>query len=224
MKKILNRVLSLTTIALISTATSADVTWNFETGSEGWEVTLFSGYPHGGPYHTPELTESPDWHESGGDPGGYISADDGTVGGGHVLFMSAPSESLGDMSGYVGGALEFSLACTPEANLTLDPYVVLVSEEGTSLVHEIAAPATDWTEYVINLDHTQFLHDTSGHPPVSESEFADVMNNLSTVRIPGEWVDSGPHETQHLDSVSFVPEPGTLSLLCLGLLVIARRC
>jgi hypothetical protein len=181
----------------------------FDNDAEGW--TVFND------------GAGPIWSASGGNPGGYIYATDLVLGS--SWYFQAPTKFLGDISAAYDQTLTFDLKQSTTAN-QYNSVDVLLSGGGLTLVYDTAVnPATDWTPYMVLLDETAGWKKStlSGVTP-SQAEFQTVLSSLNTLRIRGEYSRNGA-DIGGLDNVvlnaaasGVVPEPGTLTLLALGII------
>jgi len=172
------------------------------------------------------------WTARGGDPGGYISANDDPNASSALWFFAAPARFLGHKPVAYGGTLAFSLeslsdsprSTTPRAN------VQLLGNNGVLLAFGGGDfPGTDWTRYSVKLiaDGAWTIGSVGG-PAATEADFRSVLGDLLALRITGDYY-TGVEKTS-LDSVvlvaAAVPEPGTVLMWLAGgvaLLGIVRR-
>jgi hypothetical protein len=158
----------------------------FDADDEGWTI---AGDAQAG-------SIAPNFNADGGNPGGFISADDDVAGG--VWYFQAPERFGGDASAAYGGTLEFDMLITEVVEPFDSPDVILASEDRT-LVFDLAAdPGTDWTHQVVPLEETAWLDSLTSAPP-SQEEFLSVLAAISLLQIRGEY-NTGP-DTGSLDNV-----------------------
>ena len=181
----------------------------FDIDYEGWRI---QGDAQGG-------TGMPNYHSSGGHPGGYLSAVDDVTGG--TWYWQAPGKFLGDMSGAYEQNLKFDLKQSDLIS-QFDNYDVILQGPSFNLVFNTPNnPDTTWTPYSIELKETSGWHrdDTLGPVP-SHSEFMDVLSNLQNLLIRGEFIngaDSGCIDNVSMGSISGIPihdyiNPGELAI------------
>lgn len=160
----------------------------FSRDSEGW--TLVGDAQSG--------SVEPDYHETDGNPGGYLSADDDVTGG--VWYWNAPAAYLGNQSAAYGQALSFELKQSAlDAQFESDD--VILEGGDITLVHTLPAhPDVEWTAYRLNLS-TGMGWKVGGREGVDATE-ADIQAALSDVKrlwIRGEYIEG--EDTGSLDNV-----------------------
>jgi hypothetical protein len=178
----------------------------FDTDYEGWRVI---GDAQGG-------SGMPNYHSTGGNPGGYLSAVDDAVGG--TWYWQAPGKFLGDKSGTYGQYLRFDLKQSDLIN-QFDNYDIIMQGPSYNLVFNTPNnPDTSWTSYSILMSETAGwrINDTLGDVP-SQQQFQSVLSNLQNLYIRGEFIvgdDSGCIDNVKLGLVSEILEhelsPGQL--------------
>jgi hypothetical protein len=217
MKKFL--ALLATVILLPVAAKAAPVSSTFDSDAEGWTVNLDGT----------NLT----WHATGGNPGGFISAEDNPVG--VTWYFLAPAKFLGNQSSQFGLTLCFDLKQFGSGNQEdIPPDVVLSSGLTVIYIDNLPAPNTDpiapphtgsvtpFTHYEIALDSSagwQKVVSPIGPvvAPASDADILGVLGNLTSLQIKGEFrrdVDQGS-----LDNVILgcIPEPSTTALVLAAL-------
>jgi hypothetical protein len=180
----------------------------FDTDYEGWRVI---GDAQGG-------SGMPNYHSTGGNPGGYLSAVDDAVGG--TWYWQAPGKFLGDKSGTYGQYLRFDLKQSDLIN-QFDNYDIIMQGPSYNLVFNTPNnPDTSWTSYSILMSETAGwrINDTLGDVP-SQQQFQSVLSNLQNLYIRGEFIvgdDSGCIDNVKLGLVSEILEhelsPGQLAV------------
>ena len=170
---------SCSTIALEST---------FDMGSDMWQVV---GDAEGG-------GGAPDYVTTGGNPGGYISADDDAAGG--TWYWSAPLKFLGNQSGAYGKTLSFDLKQSSTSS-QFDNTDLIIEGNGITLALDLSSnPDTDWTAYSVRLDtSSDWKHDSLEGATASAEEIKMVLGSLDRLWIRGEYVDG--RDTGGLDNV-----------------------
>ncbi len=162
---------------------------NFDMNYEGWRVV---GDVQGG-------TGMPNYHSTGGHPGGYLSAKDDATGG--TWYWRAPGKFLGNISAAYNQTLKYDLKQSG-LNNQFDEIDVILQGSALKLVYNTPNnPDTAWTSYSLNLSENSGWHinDTLGIVP-TKSEFLDVLSNLQELWIRGEFIN-GP-DSGCLDNVS----------------------
>jgi hypothetical protein len=132
---------------------------------------------------------SPDYVETGGNPGGHICADDDVAG--NTWYFAAPGKFLGDQSGAYGGALQFDSKQSTTSDQFSNHDVVLRNASAT-LVYDFGNasdhPRTNWTHYSVPLDASASGWTWASGEPVTATAFETLLANLTQLRIRGEYV------------------------------------
>lgn len=163
---------------------------SFDDDAEGWTVTGDAQRGNAEPAH----------ESAGGNPGGYLAAEDDVSGG--VWYWNASGAYLGDRAAYAGGELRFALAQSA-TDSPFDARDVVLASGSTTLTYAFDAhPGTDWTDYAVPLDADEWRDDDTGDP-VSTDEFEAVLADLDRLWIRGEYRDGA--DTGRLDSVVLSP-------------------
>ncbi len=164
------------------------VSSSFGSGDEGW---LILGDAQGG-------RGDPNIVASGGNPGGYISADDDAQGG--VWFFQAPVAYRGNFSGALGKTLTFDLKQSSLSS-QFDWLDVSLTGGGLTIVVDAGSnPGLDWTAYSIVLDTSAgWTLNALGGTAATQADILTVFTNLSDMRSRGEYVDGV--DTGGLDNV-----------------------
>ena len=202
--------LALASCFLAATAV-ANISSDFTFDDEDWVVSGDA------------TSATPDYHATGGNPGGFLSADD-TVSGG-VWYWDAPAKFLGDQSLALGLTLSFELAQSSVSS-QFNASDVILDGASMSLHFDTANnPGTDFTPYSIDLTSTAGwrIGSVSGIVPTA-TEFADVLGDLTRLRIRGEFRSGA--DTGKLDNVvlatAAIPEASSLAWM-FGLAALALR-
>ncbi|SMC36900.1 laminin B domain-containing protein [Moheibacter sediminis] len=169
----------------------------FDSDDEGW---LVAG----------DATSSmPQYNAEGGNPSGYISADDTAAGG--VWVWSAPAKFLGDRSSSFGKNLSFDLAQSSMDSQFDDNDVLIVGENLTLALNLLNNPGIEWTNYSVKLDTNEdwrITHYVWGDVATDE-QIQEVLSNVLEIKIRGEYV-SGP-DVGSLDNVILESENMSIS-------------
>jgi hypothetical protein len=144
----------------------------------------------------------PDHNDTGGNPGGYISAADDATGG--VWYWDAPGKYLGDQSCAYGKELTFDLKqSATDSPFNADDVVLVGGPEGETLtlVYDTAEnPGTDWTSYRVTLaEDAGWVKEGTSTPP-TPAEMEEVLSTLQALRIRGEYRTGA--DTGGLDNVN----------------------
>lgn len=167
------------------------------------------------------IAANPIHFATGGNPDGFIRGTDQTVGG--VWYWQAPAKFLGDKSLSFGETLSFDLRMRGSGPLFNSPDVSL-SGGGLTLHLDLSPVPQDlaWTTYTVTLDQSDgWRVATLTGSIATEIDFRQVLGNVSSLRIRGEYI-TGP-DNGDLDNVimTAVPEPDTYALFGLGLGIVA---
>lgn len=173
------------------------ITSTFDTDAEGWAVF---GDAEGG-------TATPDYNATGGNPGGYLSADDDVAGG--TWYWDAPDAFLGDRSGSFGRMLSFDLRQTATSS-QFDNADIVLQGGGMELRFDTAEnPGTDWTSYAVLLSTDAGWTVGATEEAPTDAEFMAVLSDLNALRIRGEFRTGA--DTGSLDNVILETNPTTAS-------------
>ncbi len=160
----------------------------FSGGDEAWRVV---GDAEGG-------TGVPEWSETGGNPGGSLSADDDVRGG--VWYWQASTKFYGDLSNAYGKKLRFDLKQTSAMSAQFNDRDVILSGGGTTIwLDRLSNPGAGWTSYAVILDTSETWWRADGSP-ATETDIRTVLGSLDDLRIRGEY-ESGV-DTGGLDNVA----------------------
>jgi hypothetical protein len=178
-------------VALAQDATTTEST--FDTDDDGWTVQ--------GDAETIEAN----YNASGGNPGGYIFAEDTVTGG--TYYWNAPAKYLGNRSSSYEGTLSFDLRQSATSSQFDDDDIVLTSEERSltyDFGNESTHPGTSWTSYSIDLRASAgWVNESGGN--ATESEMRAVLSNLTELLIRGEYRSGS--DTGSLDNVVMTGAP-----------------
>jgi hypothetical protein len=206
--------LSVLGLGGVSALAQTPVASRFDADAEGWDVIDLAGLGN----YTPIGAAAAEWQGDGGNPGGHVRANDPSTGS---FFFRAPASYLGLKGEYVGQSLTFELFTTHDTYGS-DNAVLLVGDGGQVLAAAISQPPVNaWAGYTISLSADNFRVGNLGGSIVAADAFADVMNDLEGVYLPGEFA-TGLIETTRLDNVVLTPEPGAIGLLLLGVAALRR--
>ena len=156
----------------------------FDTSDEGWRVV---GDAEG---------FTPTYVSSGGNPGGYVSAEDEVTGG--TWYFSAPAAFLGDKSNAFGQNLTFDLR-QDQFDSQFDEDDVVLAGGGVELTFDTGSnPGSNWTAYTVSLFNAGWTN-AGTDSPASQADMLAALGDLTSLRIRGEYRD-GP-DTGDLDNV-----------------------
>ena len=154
------------------------VAHEFEASAQGWLVSGDTGQ------------SEPQFHGSGGHPGGYISHVDEAVG--ETWYFRAPDSLLSALSKAENGTLSYSLKQSAEIPGVLDDDVIILGPAGRLSFRFATSPGTGWTSFSVKL--------TAGagwrwnwNAPASQEQIRRVLANPTSLEIRGEY-HTGPDE------------------------------
>lgn len=150
----------------------------------------------------------PDHEKSGGNPGGYILATNGTTGG--VGYWQAPGKFLGDQSCAYGKALTFDLRQTGTGSPLSAPDVLLIGESLTLAYNTAANPGTAWTSIRVDLTEDAGWVKAGTAAAPTRAEFEQVLATLEALHIRSEYRTGAG--TVGLDNVALAATDGRLFL------------
>lgn len=198
-KSILFTLLSIIGLSQIASAMFS-ISSTFDFDDEGWVVSGDA------------TSATPDYNATGGNPGGFLSADDNVAGG--VWYWDAPVKFLGNQSFSFGETLSFDLAQSVVANQFNASDVIIDSTSGSLHFDTNTNPGTSFTSYSIVLSDSADWRLTSlGGAVATNVQIQAVLANITRLRIRGEFRTGA--DTGSLDNViltSSVPEPSTYAL------------
>jgi len=154
------------------------VAHDFESSRQGWLVSGDTGQ------------FEPEFHTTGGNPGGYISHVDEALG--ETWYFRAPEDVLRALPAAVGGTLTYSLKQSADVPGILDDDVIIVGPAGRLSFRFPSPPGTDWTPFAVKF--------TAGagwrwnwNAPASQGQIRSVLANPTSLEIRGEY-QTGPDE------------------------------
>lgn len=196
-----------------STAMSAPIASStFDTGGENWRVLSTLGFD--GPVS---------WLGSGGNPDGFIYAQDPDTG---AFGFSAPAKFLGPVPGAYGNELTFDIA-SYEMPAGASSWVGMRGGPSElELICDYDAPTSVYPAWhsrsVTMTESAGWVRVSDGQAP-THAEFMSVLNGLHGLVIVAEFVDGLETDVSGLDNVILVPEPATMVLCLLSALAFCRR-
>jgi RHS repeat-associated protein len=160
----------------------------FDTGDEGW--TIFGD-------------AQSSYISTGGNPGGYLSANDEASG--ITWYWQAPIEFLQSVSDNYGSILSFDLQQSSTDSQYDDNDLVLVGGDITLVFDLNNNPDTTWTNYQVELkENAGWINQATGQA-ATQDEFLTVLSALTDLRIRGEYVvglDTGGLDNVNLQAIA----------------------
>jgi hypothetical protein len=200
MKKVLKSALMLLAVCLwLTTIAHASLYSGFASSTEGW---------------TTEGATAPVFSATGGNPGGFIKANDNA--GTWWKFVS-PNSWDGDWSAYANGVIQFDLNPLNNNANQYEHYIEIWS--GTDYMWWATGvnPLKGvWTHFQVNLTDAGFTE--------VGATFAEILQNVTALKILGDLVNgTGTMDTTGLDNVRVdpIPLPGAVWFLGSGLVGLA---
>lgn len=158
----------------------------FESDGEGWVVIGDA-----------QRGTIPDYHATGGNPGGFISATDDVQG--RSYYFLAPPKFLGDQSDAYGQYFTYDLVDVPSAPGLVRADDVTLSNGNVTLIYDTAHPRVTWTPFRIPLIETAGWINATTRRPATPAEMTSVLSALSLLLIRGEYVNGA--ESSAIDNV-----------------------
>jgi hypothetical protein len=160
------------------------VAHDFETSADGWLVSGDTGMAE------------PAFHAEGGNPGGYISAEDEAMG--ETWYFRAPAAVLVQLPAAEGGTLSYSLKQSSPGGSFLDDDVVIAGPAGRLSYRFKSAPGSGWTDFSVRLSATVDWR-WNWNARATQDQIRAVLQNPSLLEIRGEF-QTGP-DTAGFDNV-----------------------
>lgn len=160
----------------------------FTRDSEGWTIV---GDAQDG-------NVEPEYHDAGGNPGGYVSADDDVTGG--VWYWSAPAAYLGNQSAAYGQVLSFELRQSG-LNAQFESDDVVLEGGDITLVYTLPAhPELEWTAYRLSLSEGMgWKVGSRDGADATAAEIQAALGDVTRLWIRGEFIEGA--DTGSLDNV-----------------------
>jgi hypothetical protein len=194
MKRSIKIFVVLLTIVYSIIPVYADLNSTFEHDSEGWTVWD----------PNPDDVTNFRWVETGGNPGGFIAADDVALS--DTFWFRSPQSWGGDWRQYIGGIIEWDIFLYPNYPFEYYSQIELIIDEvgtGNYLSAELdIIPDNDqWTHFKINLTRENLtVH--------GDLTFDEIIQNVDTIFIRGEFSSTSTPDAEGLDNVRVsAPEP-----------------
>jgi alkaline phosphatase D len=163
-----------------SVATQSDgriiVRHDFSTAAQGWLVSGDTGLA------------APEFHATGGHPGGYISNEDEALG--ETWYFRAPDEVLKRMAEAEHGTLTYDLRQSAAEPGFLDDDVVFVGPAGRLSYRFRATPGTDWTNLSVAFSASAGWR-WNWNAVATQEQIRRVLDNPTSLEIRGEYY-TGP--------------------------------
>ncbi|WDE07999.1 PEP-CTERM sorting domain-containing protein [Thalassomonas viridans] len=165
---------------------------------------------------------------SGGNDGGYLLFTDGTSGGPAENIL-APEQFLGDWSRALTSpessfiSLDAILFDPHVEQGNVDQIILFIEGAGGAAFIDLGLPSVEdsWQQFVAPLKQADWI--------ITSGNWNSLLSDISAFEIQMDWVNPAGKETGidnivlSLDGAASVPEPGTIGLLLLVLLLLAGR-
>ncbi|OQC35900.1 MAG: Laminin B (Domain IV) [Bacteroidetes bacterium ADurb.Bin041] len=173
-------VIILSIIFLLFKCQQNSICSSFDIDDEGWKVVG----------DVKNALAIPDYHNTDGNPGGYLSATDETTGG--VWYWSAPEKFLGSKKAAFNKKLQFDLKQSDLNNQFEAADVILESKDLTLVFKFSSHPNTTWTSFSVILSpEAGWKKNTIDGQPASKEDLTKVLSSLTSLKIRGEFI-TGP--------------------------------
>ncbi|MAO22556.1 MAG: hypothetical protein CMJ35_01025 [Phycisphaerae bacterium] len=162
--------MTLALSCMIASAGSNGAIGSFDLGSEGWS--------------TDKDARNFRWEPAGGNPGGFIAADD--IGSGEYWRFAAPSDYLGDRSSSYGYALSYELKQLGTVGSVTNQNDIEIVGNGMTLSYQFGvAPSGDWTAFSVDL--VAGVGWMVGNESATEAQIRSVLGDVTSLSIRGEY-------------------------------------
>jgi hypothetical protein len=148
------------------------VACDFTSSAEGWLIVADTG------------NAPPDFHPSGGDPGGFISGNDEAVG--ETWYFRAPASVLTKLPSAENGVLRYSLEQSETDAGFPDDDVVIVGPAGRLSYRFSYAPGTTWTAFSVQLSASAGWR-WNWNRPATQEQINSVLAHPVRFEIRGEY-------------------------------------
>jgi len=155
---------------LITSAGASGIASTFDSDDEGWS--------------TDKDARNFRWEASGGNPGGFVAADD--IGSGQYWRFSAPSAYLGDRSASYGFPLSYELKQLGSVGSVTSQNDIEITGNGTTLWFRFGVAPTDvWTPFSVDL--VAGVGWMVGNEPATEAQIRSVLEDITDLSVRGEY-------------------------------------
>ena len=166
--------LCLTTIATLCGVAHAGppmaIVSSFDADTEGWS--------------TRKDARDFRWESTGGNPGGFIAADD--IGSGSYWRFAASDAYLGDLSAYYGQTLSYQLKQLGTVGTVTNQDDVEITGDVITLTYRFNnAPEGEWTTFSVEL--AEGVGWMVSNSPATEAQIRTVLENVTELSIRGEY-------------------------------------
>ncbi len=160
----------------------------FDSANDGWQVIG----------DAERQTGVPQYMATGGNPGGYLSAEDDVAGG--TWYWAAPAQYLGEQNAAYQGTLSFQLKQSPTTQQFEEDDVIIEGAGKTLVMTLPQSPGENWTAYALQLNEDAgWKRNTRAGDAATAADLQAVLGNITRIWIRGEYVDGS--DTGGLDNV-----------------------
>ncbi len=183
----MKKTLQIVAFLILNTINAQQIKSDFSTNDENWVVIGDA------------TSALPFYLADGGNPGGYVSADDTATGG--VWYWSAPAKFLGDQNTSFGKRLSFDLKQSYISSQFNDNDIIISNGAITIVLDLLDNPGIEWTSYSVTLDTTNpwKLDNITNSELATAEQILAVLSNITSLKIRGEYVSGA--DTGGLDNV-----------------------
>lgn len=153
---------------------------SFDKDDEGWTVTG----------DVQNVSARPDYHSTGGNPGGYLSATDETTGG--VWYWNAPDKFLGSKKAAFNKKLQYDMKQSGLNNQFEGEDIILESADMILVYSFPVHPDTSWTRFSVKLSsEAGWKKNNLNGEDAGDDDLKRVLSGLTALKIRGEYI-TGP--------------------------------
>ncbi|GEP49862.1 hypothetical protein FNO01nite_05340 [Flavobacterium noncentrifugens] len=183
----MRKIFTTATLLLLNVIYAQTISSTFDSGIDNWLVVGDA------------TSANPNFIAEGGNPGGYLSADDTAAGG--VWFWLAPAKFLGNQNTSFGKILSFDLKQSSTSSQFDDSDIVIASSGLTIALDLAENPGIDWTHYAVRLDATNAwkINTIADATLATSEEILAVLSDVTSLKIRGEYINGS--DTGGLDNV-----------------------
>jgi hypothetical protein len=203
----------LASAVISASADAKNLSYTFDSSAQGWMS-----------FNTDcqDPPSSPDWHASGGNPGGYVGdSDDETIyGDGEQCFwfLAGPVATTGNLLGNYGGTVSFDVKSpNTVTDLNIPAEAFFSDAEGNELIGESAAPPPKgvWQHYSFQIRETAptawtFIDSSGNNRPATQADFFEVLGDVAATGVLGDLLNGQSYYETQFDNIALTDSPDPL--------------